>query len=197
MEKEATPETFLDKYRPFLVVGALGVILIVVGIRLLTSQGAGVEFIEEATASAPLKSHLKADIAGAVVEPGVYTLDSEARLQDLLVAAGGLASDADRVWVEKYVNLAARVIDGSKIYIPKSGEIVESPLNVLGSESSGNVININSASVEELDRLPGVGEVTAQKIISNRPYGTLEDLLTKKALNKGTFDKIKDQISLY
>ena len=204
MENEETPkaaENLLEKYRSYLAVGALGLILLVVGLRLITSDKTQVEFIEESTGSATLATSAKADISGAVVKPGVYTLNSDARIQDLLVVAGGLSSVADRDWVDKYVNLAARVVDGSKLYIPKTGEYKhetnsESVLAVQSNEFL-NPININTASVKELDELPGVGEVTSAKIIDNRPYTSIDELLTKKVVNKGTFEKIKDKISIY
>ena len=59
------------------------------------------------------------------------------------------------------------------------------------------MVNINTASETELDALPGVGPVTAQKIISNRPYQKIDDLVSKKAVGASVFSKIKDQISIY
>ncbi len=193
-------ETFLEKYRTYLAIAGLGFMLVIVGVRLLTSQSGGVEFIEESTASAALSTQIKADISGAVVKPGVYSLDSEARVQDLLVVAGGLAENADRDWVDKFVNLAARVVDGSKLYIPEVGEYQQqSEATVLSAqeEKPPRFININLATANELETLPGVGEVTATKIIDNRPYGSIEELLEKKIVNKSTFAKIKDKISVY
>lgn len=63
--------------------------------------------------------------------------------------------------------------------------------------TSSGTININQASESELDALPGIGPVTAQKIISNRPYQSVEDLLNKKAVGASEFAKIKDQMSVY
>jgi competence protein ComEA len=72
------------------------------------------------------------------------------------------------------------------------------------SNSSGSVqgsstgsVNINQATEEELDALPGVGPVTAQKIISNRPYQSVDDLVSKKAVGQSVFSKIKDQVRVY
>jgi competence protein ComEA len=61
---------------------------------------------------------------------------------------------------------------------------------------SQSLISINDSTIEELDQLPGIGQITANKIISNRPYTTIEDLLTKKVVNKGVFEKIKNLIEI-
>lgn len=70
---------------------------------------------------------------------------------------------------------------------------------IISQNPSQNItekISINQASIEELDALPGIGPVTGQKIINNRPYQNFEELLTKKVVNKSTFEKIKDLIRL-
>lgn len=136
------------------------------------------------------------DIEGAVVNPGVYTLDAQSRVKDVLVLAGGLSSQADRQWVEKNINLASKLTDGAKIYIPRAGEVGSARLQGSGSFSSG-LININSASPSQLDSLPGIGPVTAQKIIDNRPYASIDELLAKKIVSAKTFEKIKEKISVY
>lgn len=133
------------------------------------------------------------DIEGAVINPGVYKLNSDERVVDALAKAGGLAEVADRDWVEKNVNLAGKLTDGLKIYIPRQGEEI---LSAGSSESAaGPVMNINNASVADLKSLPGVGDVTAQKIIDGRPYGSVNELLEKKIVGSATYDKIKDKIA--
>lgn len=144
------------------------------------------------------------DIEGAVLKPGVYKLPADARVQDALIAAGGLTDTADREKVAKSMNLAGKIIDGGKIYIPFLGDTsgtVQSGVSganqaVMG-DSSGGLININSASTQELDTLSGVGPATAEKIIANRPYEKIEDLLSKKSVGQSVFGKIKDRISTY
>jgi len=130
-------------------------------------------------------------VDGAVGSPGVYSLGPEARVMDAVTAAGGLTADADG----SRINLAAKVADGQKVYIPAVGEQVTSDKGQVTGQSS--LININTAGESELDKLPGVGPVTAQKIIASRPYSSLEDLLTKKVVGSSTFEKIKDLISVY
>jgi competence protein ComEA len=136
------------------------------------------------------------DIAGAVQQPGVYTMSKDARLQDVVVAAGGLHSDVSTEAVAKQLNLAAKVTDGQKIYIPFEGEEQQLVLQAAVAGSSTSLININSASASELDTLSGVGPVTAEKIISNRPYASLEELVSKKALGQSVFEKIKESLIL-
>jgi len=160
------------------------------------NQSAKISFSQEEGATT--SSKIKADIEGAIVRPGVYELMSGSRIQDLLIMAGGLLANADREWVDKNLNQAAKIVDGAKIYIPKTvaqGEL--GGQSVLGDKKIGDLISVNSASLSELDTLPGVGPVTAQKIIDNRPYQTLEELVNKKAVGQSVFEKIKSKISLY
>lgn len=144
------------------------------------------------------------DISGSVVRPGIVQIPNDSRIQDVLIAAGGLAPNADRNYVSKYINLAQHVSDGMKIYIPKEGENINS--NVGGglqgdatnlySNVSG-VVNINVATASELDSLPGVGMVTANKIISGRPYQNVSELISRKIIGQSVFEKIKDKVSTF
>lgn len=134
------------------------------------------------------------DIEGAVVKPGVYKLKTDSRIQDVLIAAGGLSQDADRSYVEKKLNLAQRLSDGLKIYVPKISE--GNSMSLIQQDTGQTLININTASIPELDSLPGIGNVTAQKIIDGRPYGAIEELLNKKAVNSSVYEKIKEKISV-
>lgn len=133
------------------------------------------------------------DVEGAVEKPGVYKLASDSRMQDALIAAGGLGRGADRELVAKNLNLAAKLVDGMKVYVPFQGEkTVITDARVMAGEQA--VININSASVQDLDGLPGIGKTTADKIISNRPYEKIEALVEKKIVGQKVFEQIKDKI---
>jgi competence protein ComEA len=139
------------------------------------------------------------DVEGAVMKPGVYKIKADSRVQDALIAAGGMSEDADREKAAKGLNLASKVTDGAKIYIPANGEEVAA----LGGSSGGTVmgassdtVNINSASSEELEALPGIGKVTAGKIIDNRPYNSVQELVDKKVVGKSVFEKIKEKIGV-
>jgi competence protein ComEA len=185
-----------------LFLGAGGIFFLLVGLRLLYSQSSEqVEFIQDAQKSPSSKSEIVVDIAGAVEKPGVYKLSSNSRVKEALLSAGGLSSDADRVWVAKNLNLASKLNDGVKIYIPTEGElnypVSQLDMPALGINTTKSIVNINTASKAELDTLPGVGKVTIAKIISHRPYQSVDELLNKKIVNQSTFDKIKDSISLY
>ena len=111
--------------------------------------------------------------AGAVASPGVYALPAAARVADVLVAAGGSLPDADL----DRINLATRLNDGDRVYVPRRGEVM--PTGVAGAEGGGastagssttaaGPIDLNGATVEQLDTLPGIGPATAQAIVSYR-----------------------------
>ena len=142
------------------------------------------------------------DVSGAVEKPQVVEVPYDSRVKDVLIAAGGLTPKADRNYVSKSINLAQKVQDGTKIYVPAQGEMVSvSAPQVSGNSGQlgiqGNLININEASESELDSLPGVGPVTAQKIISGRPYQEVSELVSKKIVNQSVFDKIRDKVAAY
>jgi len=143
------------------------------------------------------KGKLVVEIAGEVIKPGVYELVSGSRINDLLIIAGGLSLNADRDWVAKNLNLAQRLNDGVKIFIPKVSAN-RSFSSVLSDEKAvGNKINLNTASLSELDSLWGIGPATAQKIINGRPYDRPEILLEKGIVKKNVWEEIKDKVSVY
>lgn len=173
-----------------LALGGIGLILVIVGAFQFMFQKSSEPalVVEEAKT---LEQKMLVDIEGAVISPGVYQLTSESRVVDALAAAGGMSEDADRHWIEKNINLAKKVTDGLKIYIPRTGEELLSEEAQVG----GSVININTASATDLESLPGVGAVTAANVIDGRPFAQIEDLLTRKIVGEATFEKIKDKIS--
>lgn len=152
-------------------------------------------------AGGPITEKIYIDLAGAVEEPDVYQVTSGARLKDVLVLANGLSAEADRIFFARNFNLARILQDQEKIYIPSKEEvekeIVKSASAVKGesTQNTSSKININTASEAELDTLPSIGEITAQKIIENRPYNSVEELLEKKAVNKGQWEKIKELVT--
>ena len=151
------------------------------------------------------KNKIFIDLSGSIEKSDVYEISSGARLKDVLILAGGLSEDADRQYFAKNYNLARILKDQEKIYIPSQEEtsgrevtlnqnaFSDSSLNILGASEK---VNINTGSLEQLDTLPGIGEVTAKKIILVRPYESINDLLNKKAVGKSVFEKIKDLITL-
>ena len=144
-------------------------------------------------------------VDGAVAAPGVVELfGADLRVYDAVTAAGGLLEDADT----SQVNLAEPLSDGAKIHIPHADEEpAEQALPVVGqAETSGAtgagggtaLVNINTASVEELQTLSGVGEVTARAIVDEReqngPYATVEDIMRVSGIGEKKFAKFRDCI---
>lgn len=152
------------------------------------------------------------DFSGAVEKPDVYEVSSGARLKDVLILGNGLSAEADRQFFARNFNLARILKDQEKIYIPSVREVQQglfrenvflvsqiqprADQQTMSTDLAKSKININTASAEELDTLPGIGPVTSQKIISNRPYSSIEELLTKKAVNKSVYEKIKNLVAV-
>jgi len=202
--------SLLGKYKIPLIVSLLGLILIMAGVFILYRLNQPEDKIEIIPAAEVSTSqNLLADIEGAVVKPGVYELPLGSRINDLLIMAGGLSAKADRDWVETNLNKAQKLKDGDKVYIPLESEPSSAEASEGKSKSSTGVvsgsstttvsskININSATLTELDTLWGVGLIIGQKIIDNRPYQKIEDLVTKKIISQSTFQKISSQLSVY
>jgi len=141
-------------------------------------------------------------VTGAVKNPGIYVLDKGSRLYELLKRAG-LKPDA----AVGYMNLAEKLTDSEMIYVPTLKEAEEYGykekllngnfmLKSAGAYSNEGKININHASVDELTKIPGVGPVTAQKIIEyrekNGPFKTPEDLLKIDGIGKKKLEKMKE-----
>lgn len=195
----------LKKHWLPLSLGILGMIFFAYGLMgLFVANKTGSEdIIFEASSAKQSPIEVKTilvDVEGAVVKPGVYKLPQNSRIQDAFVAAGGLDASADRKHIAKNFNLAIKLTDGAKIYVPFVGEAVSGG-QVLNASSEGiivgNLININTSSQSQLEALPGIGPVTAGKIIAERPYGSIQELLDKKIVGSKVFGQIKDKISVY
>ncbi|MFH1840981.1 MAG: ComEA family DNA-binding protein [Candidatus Shapirobacteria bacterium] len=184
---------FVDKYRLQFALALAALIL--VGLGLLFSLSLNQNQLQVELITPPV-DRIIVDIAGAVLAPGVYELPASARFNDLLVKAGGLSAEADRDWVNANLNLAQKLIDGQKIYIPE-----KAPANSAGRQqtekSKSDKIDINTASAGELDTLSGIGPARAQAIIANRPYASIEEVVTKAKVPQSVFDKIKGNISVF
>ena len=133
------------------------------------------------------------DVGGAVERPGVYEVEKGSRVKDGLIAAGGLADEADRDYVSKVLNLASEVEDGEKIYIPPKGQGGGGVVMGVAMD----VVNLNTASKGELDTLWGVGEKRAEDIINGRPYRSLEEVVEKGVLTKAIMEKNEDKLTVY
>ncbi|OGC49028.1 hypothetical protein A3A69_00760 [candidate division WWE3 bacterium RIFCSPLOWO2_01_FULL_37_15] len=164
------------------------------------------------------------DLSGAVKSPGVYKLNPDARVIDLIKLGDGFTNDASAKWVSKNLNLSTKLKDSQKIYVPFEWEIefksdnsiellkddimdYEEAVDFISRETTPSysedtsvqynslLINVNSATEAELDTLAGIGKAYAQKIITNRPYATFQELKSKSGIPISVLEKIKSSIT--
>ena len=186
------------------VIGGVLLLLVSVG-GLLPKKEEAVEETESAVTtvmaekteeSTTLEAVIFVDIKGEVKKPGVYQMKVGDRVKDALDAAGGLTAEAD----SQKVNLAQRVEDQMVIVVPKVGEEAEAiPAGATSKEvSKEGKVNINTATVEELKTLKGVGEKKAEAIIEyrkkNGSFKTKEDLMKVRGIGKKLFESFEERI---
>lgn len=154
--------------------------------------------------AAPLQVYVN----GAVAEPAVYALPPQSRVVDAIEAAGGFTAEANTV----VVNLAQPLSDGAQVYVPAEEETAAAPVSVVvepapvnssgagAAAGGGGLVNINTASAEELQELPGVGPSTAEKIVQHReangPFATAEAIMDVSGIGEGKFAQIRDLITV-
>jgi competence protein ComEA len=194
-------DDFFFRFRYAILIFLLGVILTGVGLFISQNEKDGdtdqVEILTGASEARDEGSEIVVEIAGEVEKPGVYKLPKNSRVEELLIASGGISEGADRDWMEKSLNRAARLSDGQKIYILGANEQGSNPSGESWGSGGTGLININSASQKELESLPGIGPVYAQNIIEHRSYSNVEELSTKGVLKKSTYEEIKDLVTVY
>lgn len=157
----------------------------------------------------PTKAPIEVHVVGDVVRPGVYELPEGSRVKDAIDAAGGLLAAAD----VSSLNLAARLEDGEQLQVGtgSAGAAASSsasgnaaaPFSVIStptpSGSSADLLDINTATVDELDQLPDIGPTVAQNIVNyreeNGPFSTIEDIMNVPGIGPATFDGLKDLIT--
>ncbi len=144
------------------------------------------------------------DVRGAVAKPGVYTLPVGSRVQEVLALAGGTQSNAET----GPLNLARKLNDGEQLYVPTVGEATATPLPVRSGPSASTPstktpmgkVNINTATVDELDALPGIGPSLGQRIVDyrreNGPFAAPEDLLKVRGIGDTLFKELQDLITV-
>ncbi len=211
----SSPPNQEPRGRPWLAIGAVlvavavGAGALLVAARPAPSVGVEGAAITEAGAAgkggsgpadpAPSSRQLVVDVSGAVVHPGVYRLSSGARVGDAISAAGGYGPRVDVRAAEQSLNLAALLEDGQKVRVPDRDDPssgVAASTGPGGAGSAGGLVDINRATAEQLDTLPGVGPATAAKIIAGRPYRSVDELTARKAVGSATLEKIRSLVTV-
>lgn len=155
-------------------------------------------------------SDIYIDLSGSIRRPDVYKITSTTRLYELVDLAGGLTEEADHEFIMRNINFAQALSDGQKVYFPSKKEVLDKVFvenqKILSQRSSSTQsgsedrvvtpVSINTSSADEIESLPGIGEVTREKIIKGRPYKSLDDLILRGIVNQGVFNKIQDSIAL-
>ena len=138
-------------------------------------------------------------VAGWIRHPGVYELVTGDRVIDAIEAAGGPRRGA---YLDA-LNLAAPLADGQQVLVPRrtaGGVSAPSPGGIPGDGSAGSLVNVNTASPDELETLPGIGEVIAQRIVDHRtengPFVTVDDLLDVSGIGEATLEDIRDLVTV-
>jgi competence protein ComEA len=157
--------------------------------------------LASASAAPAAGAGLVVDVEGGVARPGIVNLPADARVADAIRAAGGYAHDADLAAAARSLNLAAALSDGAQVYVPIIGMPgASTPAEAGGGDGAGGgPVNLNTASAAALESLPGIGPVTAAKIIAARqeaPFETLDELVDRKVMNRGQLDGIRDLVTI-
>jgi competence protein ComEA len=150
-----------------------------------------------AASQIPTGGDVVVDVQGGVRHPGVVRLPAGSRVADALRAAGGYSRKADLNASAAALNLAAVLADGAQVRVPMLGAaaVGTGPSPAAGS----GLVNLNTASAEELDALPGIGPVTVQKIVAGRseqPFTTLDEMVEREVIDRGQLEDIRDLVTL-
>lgn len=153
----------------------------------------------------PTAGRIVVDVAGAVAAPGLRELPAGARVGDAIAAAGGYAPDADLDAAATSLNLAQRLGDGEQVRVPRVGEAVAAQPAASGAgaqvgasgetPAGGGQVDLNTATPEELEALPGIGPVTVQKIVAarqERPFSSLDDAVQRGVIHRGQLEDIRE-----
>ena len=162
---------------------------------LVVASGDALE--SQSSAAAP-DAPIVVDVEGGVIAPGVRELPAGSRVADAIAAAGGYAADADLAATAASINLAQPLSDGEQVVVPRIGDgaqPVASGAASTGATAGGGKVNLNTATPEELEALPGIGAVTVQKIVAarqERPFTSLEEAVERGVIHNGQLEDIRE-----
>jgi competence protein ComEA len=204
----------------WLVAGALAVML-ALGAAATILAGGGERMVVAPGAAAPemsgqppgsseggLGRELVVEVAGAVAQPGLYRLPAGGRVADAIAAAGGFGPRVDAGRASAELNLAAHLGDGDRVVVPSRDDLSPASARPVGAGASapsgpgtatGSPLDLNRATSAELEALPGIGPVTAAKIIAAREeqrFASVEDLRTRKLVGPSTFEKLRTLVTV-
>jgi competence protein ComEA len=173
---------------------AIAVVLAIGGVAVVVVGYAG-GAVPSGDASPAALSGPVVEVAGAVTHPGVYALPAGARVADAIAAAGGFGPRVSAERVAAEIPLAAPLVDGARVVVPSRDD----PTPSGGTEGGPGLIDLNRASSEELDTLPGIGPVTAGKIVDARkekPFASVDELRSRGILGQKALDRIRDLVTV-
>jgi len=194
---DAMPPWLTVERRRAIAVALLGAVVLIVAVRQLASARApstGTERAAAALVTAPASSkNLVVHVVGAVRRPGLYRLPKDARVPDAVRRAGGATRRADLA----QINLAAPMADGLQVVVPRrqpGGTAAPA-----GNEAPAGPVHLNTATLEQLDTLPGVGPVTAQKILDYRTqnggFASVDDLDAVPGIGPARLESLRDLVA--
>jgi len=200
--------------KKWILIGIASLIMVIIflAVRLFSSNNMIVEetqnimtsstTLERTDVSSDRTDDMFVDIKGAVKNPGIYQVTGNMRVLNVVELAGGFLFEAD----DKQVNLSERVVDQMVIYIPKEGEKLEDLSVIKANEKSeqesskSDLINLNTATIDELKTLNGIGEKKAESIIRYREekglFKTIDDLKNVDGIGEKTFENLKSSLTI-
>jgi competence protein ComEA len=185
-----------EYFKKYWVVGVIACVIILALLIPKQAETQEIDVIASPTTNyyEEVVEYIYVDVKGYIKNPGVYKLDKDARLFQVITLAGGLQDEADSL----AINLSMSLKDEMSIYIPSIHD--NEPIYVTPEEDEDFLIDINQAGLVLLQTLPGIGPSTAQNIIDYREeYGyfdVLEDIMNVPNIGESTFEQIKDLITV-